>query len=84
MALAGGECYLASDRQSWASSNKPTSSLTLNEEALENPPETWLRVQLHQLFCIPKDCSPPVSSAHGISQARILEWVATSFSRGSS
>ena len=28
--------------------------------------------------------SPPVSSAHGISQARILEWVATSYSRGSS
>ena len=27
---------------------------------------------------------PPVSSVHGISQARILEWVAISFSRGSS
>ena len=27
------------------------------------------------------DCSLPVSSAHGISQARILEWVAISFSR---
>ena len=30
------------------------------------------------------DCSPPVSSAHGISQARILEWVAISYSMGSS
>ena len=30
------------------------------------------------------DCSPPVSSVHGILQARILEWVAVSFSRGSS
>ena len=29
-------------------------------------------------------CSPPGSSVHGISQARILEWVAISFSRGSS
>ena len=28
------------------------------------------------------DCSPPASSVHGISQARILEWVAISFSRG--
>ena len=28
--------------------------------------------------------SPPGSSVHGISQARILEWVASSFSRGSS
>ena len=31
----------------------------------------------------PLDCSPPGSSVHGISQARILEWVAISFSRGS-
>ena len=30
------------------------------------------------------DCSPPGSSVHGISQARLLEWVAISFSRGSS
>ena len=29
------------------------------------------------------DCSPPGSSVHGISKARILEWVAISFSRGS-
>ena len=32
------------------------------------------------LFCDPMDCSLPVSSFHGISKARILEWVATSFS----
>ena len=31
----------------------------------------------------PMDCSPPHSSVHGILQARILEWVAISFSRGS-
>ena len=30
------------------------------------------------------DCSPPGSSVHGILQARILEWVAIPFSRGSS
>ena len=29
-------------------------------------------------------CDPPGSSVHGISQARILEWVAVCFSRGSS
>ena len=28
-------------------------------------------------------CSPPVSSVHGILHARILEWVASSSSRGS-
>ena len=32
----------------------------------------------------PMDCSPSGSSVHGIVQARILEWVAASFSRGSS
>ena len=32
----------------------------------------------------PMDCSPPGSSVPGISQARVLEWVAISFSRGSS
>ena len=35
-------------------------------------------------LCDPTDCSPPGSSVHGILQARILEWVAISFSRGSS
>ena len=32
----------------------------------------------------PMDWSPPSSSVHGILQARILEWAAISFSRGSS
>ena len=36
------------------------------------------------LFATPMDCSPPGSSVHGILQAIILEWVAISFSRGSS
>ena len=35
-------------------------------------------------LCNPTDCSPPGSSVHRILQARILEWVAISFSRGSS
>ena len=35
-------------------------------------------------LCNPVDYSPPGSSIHGILQARILEWVAISFSRGSS
>ena len=34
-------------------------------------------------LCDPMDMSPPDSSIHGISQARILEWVAISYSRGS-
>ena len=35
-------------------------------------------------LCDPMDCSPPGSSVHGILQARIVEWVAISFPRGSS
>ena len=38
------------------------------------------------ILCSPMDssCSPPGSAVHGISQARILEWVAISSSTGSS
>ena len=35
-------------------------------------------------LCNPMECSLPGSSVHGILQARILEWVAIPFSRGSS
>ena len=35
-------------------------------------------------LCDPMDCSLPGSSVHGICQARVLEWVAISFSWGSS
>ena len=47
----------------------------------------WAHVLVSQLcltLCNPMDCSPPGSSAHGISQARILEWVAIPFSKESS
>ena len=36
------------------------------------------------MFCNRMDCSPSGSSVHGISKARILEWVAVPFSTGSS
>ena len=35
-------------------------------------------------LCDPMDCSLPGSSVHGIFQARVLEWIAISFSRVSS
>ena len=40
--------------------------------------------QLCSTLCNPMNCSPPGSSVHGILQARILEWEAIPFSRGSS
>jgi len=39
--------------------------------------------QSNPTLCDPMDCSLPVFSVHGIFQARILEWVTISFSRGS-
>ena len=38
----------------------------------------------HVQLCNPMDCGPPGCSVHGILLARILEWVAMPFSRGSS
>ena len=43
-----------------------------------------LAPQSRLTLCDPMGCSPPGSSVHGILQARILEWVAIPFSRGSS
>ena len=40
--------------------------------------------QLCLTLCDPMDCRLPGSSVHGIFQARVLEWVAISSSRGSS
>ena len=40
--------------------------------------------QLCPALCDPMDCSPPGSSVLGIFQAKMLEWFAISYSRGSS
>ena len=64
-------------------------------EALQCSPETFttlliayvvamLVAQSCPTLCGPMDCSPPGSSVHGILQARKLEWVAISSSRGDS
>ena len=54
--------------------NKPTlESLLESESEVAQSDSLW-----------PVDCSPPSSSVHGILQARILERLAISFSRGSS
>ena len=44
----------------------------------------YLFTQLYPTLCDPVDYTPPDSSVHGIFQARILEWVAIPFSKGSS
>jgi len=44
----------------------------------------WWVTELGPTLCNPMDCSLSGSSVHGISQARVLEWVAISYSSGSS
>ena len=41
-------------------------------------------IQSCRTLCDPMGCSPPGSSIHGILQARVLEWSAISFCKGSS
>ena len=48
------------------------------EKGKERKGKSFSRVCL----CDPMDCSPPGFSIHGIFQARVLEWVAISFSNG--
>ena len=46
--------------------------------------ESEIVTQLYLTLRHSMDCRPPGSSVHGILQARILEWVAIPFSKGSS
>ena len=60
----------------------PLCKLTSTNALLEVKSDVKVSVaQLCLTLCDPMDCSPPGSSVHGISQARILEWVVISFSR---
>ena len=54
--------------------------------SLVHKPKKQLKVkvlvtQLCPTLCNPTDCSPPGFSVNGIFQARILQWIAYSFSR---
>ena len=44
----------------------------------------WFGHSVMSGLCSPMDCSPLGSCVHGILQARVLEWFAISFSKGSS
>ena len=45
-------------------------------------PRALMCTQLYPTLCHPMDCSPPGSSVHGLFQAKMLEWIALSYSRG--
>ena len=66
------------DRQAdWADLSKKANELNFRKESC-------VHAQSCPTLCNPMVCSPPSSSGHGISQARILESAAISYSRGSS
>ena len=55
---------------------------------MQNPEVKWneMKVLITQsclTLCDPTNCSPPGFSVHGILEARILQWIAILFSRGS-
>ena len=62
------------------------SHVTWNTQILKmsNPWWWWFSCSVESNSCNPMDCSLPGFSVHGLLQARILEWVAIPFSRGSS
>ena len=60
-------------RYEWSHSFSTISTMSESEVAQSCP-----------TLCDPMDCSLPDFSVHGIFQARVLEWVVISFSRGSS
>ena len=78
------------ERMRWLDSitNLMDKNLSKFQEIVENL-GAWLAAvhgvaKKYTTLSDPIDCSPPGPSLHGIFQIRILEWVAISFSRGSS
>ena len=75
-----------------AKTRKPPGCLSVSEWINKQTRDSILKMkkvkvlvaELNPTLCDPKDCGLPGSLAHGILQARRLEWVATLFSRGSS
>ena len=74
-----GHCYSSPGR--WIQA--PSQHLELEDKFQGRESESEV-TQSCPTLCDPTDCNLPGFSIHGIFQARILEWVAISFSRGSS
>ena len=73
----------------WFQNFRFNCSISYDHHLLFSPDASFVKseIQVAQscpTLCHPMDCSPPCSSVHGIIQARILEWIAISFSRRSS
>ena len=69
---------------SWWWTGRPGMLWFMVQESDTTERLNWTEMLNHvQLFCDVMESSPPGSSVHGISQIRILEWVAISFSKAS-
>ena len=71
-------------RSSFQGLHYPISAVPISTTCLVRKESESEVAQSCPTLCDPVDCSPSGSSVHGILQARILEWVAIPFSRGSS
>ena len=69
---------LVIDREAWRAAVHMTGQLNNKNKCVCTVSQSCLTL------CGPKDSSPARSSAHEIFQAKILEWGAISFTRGSS
>ena len=83
--------FFLKKREKWLSSYKAkfhrksiTSTFFPPKNMQENRKGWWVSCYIVSDSCNSMDCRPPGSCVHGILQAGILEWVAISFSRGSS
>ena len=76
-----GTCHFNSFPHS-GKTHRLSHDLPIKVNLFDFPKYTCSVAQSCWTLCRPMDCSPTGSSVHGIFQARILEWVAISFSRG--
>ena len=81
-----GICCLRVELDVWdqVSAESSPSKVPRGQSVFASPAAAAQSLQSCPTLCDPMDCSPAGSSVHGISQARVLEWVAIYFSRGSS
>ena len=69
---------------SWGHKESDTTEQLSWTDRVKNWKQEVLVSKLCLTLCNFMNCNPPGSSVHGILQTRILEWVAVSYSRGSS